>query len=71
MSFIAGSPREVLREAFQADLISDDAWMEMLKVRNELTHVSCIIKIPIIAEGSPQSCRGNFPIIAEFCLVFS
>ena len=33
--------------------------------------VSCIIKIPIIAEGSPQSCRGNFPIIAEFCLVFS
>lgn len=38
MSFIAGSPREVLREAFQADLISDDAWMEMLKVRNELTH---------------------------------
>lgn len=33
--------------------------------------VSCIIKIPIIAEGSPQSCRGNFPIIAESCLVFS
>lgn len=34
-------------------------------------HVSCIIKIPIIADGSPQSCRGNFPIIAEPCLVFS
>ena len=33
--------------------------------------VSCIIKIPIIADGSPQSCRGNFPIIAEPCLVFS
>ena len=32
--------------------------------------VSCIIKIPIIAEGSPQSCRGNFPIIADPCLVF-
>ena len=32
--------------------------------------VSCIIKIPIIAEGSPQSCRGNFPIIADLCLVF-
>ena len=36
-----------------------------------ISAVSCIIKIPIIAEGSPQSCRGNFPIIAEFCLVFS
>ena len=36
--FVAGSPREVLREAFKANLISDDAWMEMLKVRNELAH---------------------------------
>lgn len=36
--FVAGSPREVLREAYKADLISDEAWMEMLKVRNELAH---------------------------------
>lgn len=36
--FVAGSPREVLREAYKANLISDEAWMEMLKVRNELTH---------------------------------
>lgn len=36
--FVSGSPREVLRESFKANLISDDAWMEMLKVRNELTH---------------------------------
>ena len=36
--FVAGSPREVLREAYKANLISDDAWMQMLKVRNELAH---------------------------------
>lgn len=36
--FVAGSPREVLREAYKANLISDESWMEMLKVRNELTH---------------------------------
>ena len=36
--FVTGSPREVLREAYKANLISDDAWMEMLKVRNELSH---------------------------------
>ena len=36
--FVAGSPREVLREAYQAEMISDEAWMEMLKVRNELIH---------------------------------
>ena len=38
IGFVAGSPREVLREAFKANLISDDTWMEMLKVRNELAH---------------------------------
>lgn len=36
--FVAGSPREVLKESFKADLISDDIWMEMLKIRNQLTH---------------------------------
>ena len=38
IGFVAGSPRDVLREAFKANLIDDDDWMEMLKVRNELTH---------------------------------
>lgn len=36
--FVAGSPREVLRNSFQAGLIKDDIWMEMLKVRNSLVH---------------------------------
>ena len=36
--FVAGSPREVLRESYKANLISDEAWMSMLKVRNELAH---------------------------------
>ena len=36
--FVAGSPREVLRRAFQAGLIENDIWMEMLKVRNSLVH---------------------------------
>ena len=40
--FVAGSPREVLREAFKANLISDDAWMEMLKVRNELNMITTV-----------------------------
>ena len=36
--FVTGSPREVLRKAFELNLISGDIWMEMLKVRNEFTH---------------------------------
>lgn len=36
--FVAGSPREVLREAFQAGMIEGDEWMEMLKIRNLLAH---------------------------------
>lgn len=37
-NFVADSPREVLKAAFRAGLISDDVWMEMLKVRNQLAH---------------------------------
>ena len=36
--FVTGSPREVLREAFQANMIQGDEWMEMLKIRNQLVH---------------------------------
>ena len=36
--FATESPREVLRKAFELNLISGDVWMEMLKVRNEFTH---------------------------------
>lgn len=36
--FVAGSPREVLKKAFQAGMITGDEWMEMLEIRNRLTH---------------------------------
>lgn len=36
--FVTGSPREVLRTAYKAEMISDDIWMEMLRVRNQLAH---------------------------------
>ena len=37
-NFVSGSPREVLRTSFQADLIGSDEWMDMLRIRNELSH---------------------------------
>lgn len=36
--FVAGSPKEVLRKSYGAELISSDTWMEMLSVRNDLAH---------------------------------
>ena len=36
--FVLGSPKEVIRKAFQVNLLDDDAWLEMLKLRNELAH---------------------------------
>lgn len=36
--FVTGSPREVLKQSFQANLITGDEWIEMLKVRNQLAH---------------------------------
>ena len=38
VDFPKGSPKEVLRKAFEFQLINDDLWMEMLRNRNELTH---------------------------------
>ncbi|MDO4620500.1 MAG: HI0074 family nucleotidyltransferase substrate-binding subunit [Lachnospiraceae bacterium] len=36
--FASGSPRECLRTAASVSLISDDNWMNMLTLRNNLTH---------------------------------
>lgn len=36
--FISGSPPEVLRTSFKAQIIDSDLWMEMLTVRNSLAH---------------------------------
>ena len=38
VDFPKGSPREVLRKAFEFELIDDEVWMEMLRNRNDLTH---------------------------------
>ena len=36
--FATGSPRETLKSAFSVNLINDDKWMDMLRVRNTLSH---------------------------------
>ena len=54
LDIAAGSPRENLRAASSVQLISDDAWMEMLRDRNELTHdydgEMAKIKVSVIIE---------------------
>ena len=37
-NFVTGSPKETLRQAFKAGLISDEAWLDMLQARNDLSH---------------------------------
>ncbi len=38
LEYPTGSPRETLRIAYSVGLIDTDAWMEMLKARNNLAH---------------------------------
>ena len=38
LDFATGSPRETLQQAFTNAIISDDSWMQMLRVRNQLAH---------------------------------
>jgi nucleotidyltransferase substrate binding protein (TIGR01987 family) len=38
LDFITGSPRDTLQAAFTNELISDDEWIQMLRIRNQLAH---------------------------------
>ncbi|MCL2610478.1 MAG: HI0074 family nucleotidyltransferase substrate-binding subunit [Defluviitaleaceae bacterium] len=38
INFAKGSPREILKEAYSADVINDEKWISMLKARNEIVH---------------------------------
>ena len=37
-NFAKGSPREILKEAYQAEMIDDKKWLEMLSDRNAIIH---------------------------------
>lgn len=40
LDFAVGSPRETLQQAFTNGIIDDDTWLQMLKSRNHLSHVT-------------------------------
>ena len=36
----SGSPREILKAAYEVyDFIDEDIWLDMLKARNDMTHI--------------------------------
>jgi len=37
-NFAKGSPREILKQAYQSNVIDDEKWLTMLKNRNEIVH---------------------------------
>jgi len=37
-NFAKGSPREILKESYQANIINDEKWLTMLKNRNAIVH---------------------------------
>lgn len=38
LDFAVGSPRETLQQAFTNGIIDNDQWLQMLRVRNQLSH---------------------------------
>lgn len=61
--FIAGSPRETLRTAFRLELIADDRWMEMLKLRNQLAHD---YNLAVITEAFDHIIQEYLPLMGSF-----
>ena len=58
--FVTGSPREVLRESFQANLIYGDEWMDMLRIRNQLAHDYDGVIVKENCQSIVQSYIGKF-----------
>ena len=46
-------------------MIQERDSLTVSSARRNLILVYCILKIPTIAEGNPESCMRNFPIIAD------
>ncbi|MCD8023516.1 MAG: nucleotidyltransferase substrate binding protein [Lachnospiraceae bacterium] len=61
--FATGSPRETLRTAYTVGLISDDDWMRMLTLRNNLAHDydGCMVR-----ESFDVIVNDYVPLFQEF-----
>ncbi|MDO5141082.1 MAG: HI0074 family nucleotidyltransferase substrate-binding subunit [Eubacteriales bacterium] len=60
--FTAGSPRETLRAAFRIGLISDDKWIEMMKLRNLLAHD---YDLSVVTDAFDVICTQYLPLFAS------
>lgn len=38
LDFAIGSPQETLQQSFKNHIVTDDKWLQMLRVRNQLAH---------------------------------
>lgn len=66
---LAPAPYKIKEERDKMDPVTGEMMFDEngmpQKEQVEVTIVYCILKIPTIAEGNPESCMRNFPIIAD------
>lgn len=63
LDFAIGSPRDTLRQAFVNGLIQNDEWIQMLRVRNQLTHD---YDGTFAAEKFQDIIKVYYPLFEEF-----
>lgn len=62
--FVLGSPREVLKKAFEVELIDEgDFWLDMLKLRNTLSHD---YDGEILRESCSRIINDYIPVFLKF-----
>jgi len=62
--FATGSPKETLRTAYSVGLIEEDAWLQMLHVRNTLIHD---YDGEVAQRYFYDITQTFYPLIASFC----
>ena len=63
--FVTGSPKEVMKKAFKLGMINNDAWMEMLKLRNLLAHD---YDLSVVKEAFDKICSEYIDLLEELRL---
>jgi nucleotidyltransferase substrate binding protein (TIGR01987 family) len=63
VDFAKGSPREVLKKSYEADIISDHTWARMLDSRNEISHQ--YKDLDVVDEWCGRIVREYIPLFKE------
>ena len=63
IDFAKGSPKEILRKSYEANIINDHTWAKMLEDRNDITHQ--YKNLEIVDDWCKKIVRTYIPLLYD------